>query len=151
MKSQRLRPLIHVTRGRCAALAILALSLAAGGCGAGSSAPRTGWLDGSPAEADAEHHVAAGERFGASDGRLKEAGVPASGVAAKPVIIDRAPIPTTASLGGLKAGSVDDNVAFAAFLKYRFEFLDKKLDAHDVDVSRRVAAASGFSDVNAGG
>ena len=138
MKSQRLRPLVHVTRGRCAALAILAVSLAAGGCGAGTPAPRTGWLDGSPAAADAENHVAADERFGASDGRLKETGVPAPGIAAKPVTIDREPTPTTAALEGLKAGSVDDNVAFDAFLKYRTGFLDKKLDAHDIDVSRRV-------------
>src|SRR5205085_4697240 len=38
---------------------------------------------------------------------------------------------------GLRAGSVDDNAAFADYLKYRDEFRHLGIKVHDVDVSIR--------------
>ena len=45
--------------------------------------------------------------------------------------------PPTQSGPGLRAGSVDDNAAFADYLKYRDEFRRLGLTVHDIDVSVR--------------
>ncbi len=45
--------------------------------------------------------------------------------------------PTRQSGPGLRAGSVDDNAAFADYLKYRDEFRRLGITVHDIDVSVR--------------
>jgi len=82
------------------------------------------------------------EGFAAGD---TAASVPASAKAAagaparttSPTLDDVVRPPTRQSGPGLRAGSVDDNAAFADYLKYRDEFRRLGITVHDIDVSVR--------------
>jgi hypothetical protein len=81
------------------------------------------------------------EAYAASDATA--ASVPASAKAAAGAPATTLPTlndvvrPPTRSGPGLRAGSVDDNAAFADYLKYRDEFRRLGITVHDIDVSVR--------------
>ncbi|MDQ1565941.1 MAG: hypothetical protein QOF96_821 [Actinomycetota bacterium] len=128
----------------------------AGGTTASTAAPAPAdpggrWLGG-----DADHVWNGGGATGATAGEKSAASptsaggggmaaVPAPGAApdvalsrgATPGVPGDVITPPTRSGPGLRAGSVDDNAAFADYLKYRDEFRRLGITVHDVDVSVR--------------
>jgi hypothetical protein len=96
-----------------------------------------GWLNGSPAEADAAH--AAGDEL-AEVSSFDAAGDAVGGgavddVARAEVAGEPGDVPGVAP--GLRAGSVDDNVDFAGYLDYRDRFAALGIPVRELDVSVR--------------
>ena len=110
--------------------------------------PGGGWLGG---DADKVWDGAGGggagevtEAYALSDGAASKgasasAGAkPAAGVSAPTTLVPGDVIATPQRSGpGLRAGSVDDNAAFADYLKYRDDFRRLGITVHDIDVSVR--------------
>lgn len=70
---------------------------------------------------------------------LRSTAKPAAGTPAPPTTVTPGDViaPPQRSGPGLRAGSVDDNAAFADYLKYRDEFRRLGITVHDIDVSVR--------------
>src|SRR5918999_171188 len=79
------------------------------------------------------------EGFAAEDAAsLRSSAKPASGAApVPPTTLGDVIAPPNRQGPGLRAGSVDDNAAFADYLKYRDEFRRLGIRVHDIDVSVR--------------
>ena len=80
------------------------------------------------------------EGYAAEDGAtLRSTAKPAAGAPAPPTTLMPGDViaPPQRSGPGLRAGSVDDNAAFADYLKYRDEFRRLGITVHDIDVSIR--------------
>ena len=83
---------------------------------------------------------AATEAYAAEDAAsLRSTAKPAAGAPAPPTTLVPGDViaPPQRSGPGLRAGSVDDNAAFADYLKYRDEFRRLGITVHDIDVSVR--------------
>ena len=135
----------------------VAAAALAGLAGCGGDSEPVGWVDGSPAAADSAARAGApgagtAERGGgvaydlasapAGGGPGKPGTAKVASDAAKPGTIGVPPeAPEAPATKPLRAGSVDDNVTFAAFLRYRTDFLATAIEAHDRDVTGRVVAA----------
>ena len=75
----------------------------------------------------------------ASPGPAPSAGAADTGAAreARPAAAGDVAVPPSRQGPGLRAGSVDDNAAFADYLKYRDDFRRLGITVHDIDVSVR--------------
>src|SRR5688500_15402795 len=83
---------------------------------------------------------AATEAYAAEDAAsLRSTARPAAGSPVPPTTLMPGDViaPPQRSGPGLRAGSVDDNAAFADYLKYRDEFRRLGITVHDIDVSIR--------------
>ena len=84
--------------------------------------------------------AATSEGYAAEDAAtLRSTAKPAAGAPASPTTLMPGDViaPPQRSGPGLRAGSVDDNAAFADYLKYRDEFRRLGITVHDIDVSIR--------------
>ncbi|HEU5448605.1 MAG TPA: vWA domain-containing protein [Acidimicrobiia bacterium] len=84
--------------------------------------------------------AATSEGYAAEDAAtLRSTAKPAAGAPAPPTTLTPGDViaPPQRSGPGLRAGSVDDNAAFADYLKYRDEFRRLGITVHDIDVSIR--------------
>ena len=89
---------------------------------------------------DAAGSAVTSEGYAAEDAAtLRSTAKPAAGAPAPPTTLIPGDViaPPQRSGPGLRAGSVDDNAAFADYLKYRDEFRRLGITVHDIDVSIR--------------
>ena len=136
-----------ITRSPQRLLALIAtVALAATACATSGQDERSspvGWIDGSPAAADAasapggaSEDIAAGSGSGVGESRALE------GDATAETTVAPGDVPAPAA--GLRAGSVDDNADFAGYLEYLERTAGLGIAARPLDVSvRHVVAVSG--------
>jgi hypothetical protein len=127
---------LGTTRSLVVALvAVLGLATACSGPG-DEDTSRGGWLDGSPADADAAARSSGGggadERSGLASGAASVADAAATAAEVEP-----APPAAGEVAPGLQAGSVDDNEDFAGYLRYRRRAQELGVGSRDLDVSLR--------------
>ena len=118
--------LLGTARPFLAALVAL-LAITAGCSDTGDDSVSGGWLDGSPARADADRGDEAGGAGASTASAADASGARAESMSSAPV----------EPAAGLRAGSVDDNEDFAGYLAYRQRASTVGVTSRDLDVSVR--------------